>query len=192
MNEHSITAQPAMPIPDDYLHRPLKFAKPETDQSLPHIGLVGDTYTVVLSGEDTNGRYCLLDMHIPPGGGPPPHRHDFEESFTLLEGEIEATFRGQKMTVRAGQTVCFPANAPHSFTNASKQNVRLLCICAPAGQEEFFKQVGMPVATRTTPPPKLDKEEQAEAVKKAEALAPRYRTELIKPGPIEVIKQILK
>jgi quercetin dioxygenase-like cupin family protein len=182
MNEHSITAQPATPIPDDNLQRPLKFAKPETDQGLPHIGLVGDTYTVVLSGEDTNGRYCLLDMHIPPGGGPPPHRHDFEESFTLLEGEIEATFRGEKMTVRAGQTVCFPANAPHSFTNASKKNVRLLGICAPAGQEEFFTQVGVPVATRATPPPKLNQEEQAEAMEKAEALAPRYRTELIKPS----------
>jgi len=22
-------------------------------------------------------------MHVPPGGGPPHHRHDFEESFTI-------------------------------------------------------------------------------------------------------------
>ena len=58
---------------------------------------------VVLSGNDTDGRYCLIDMHIPPGGGPPPHRHDFAESFTLLEGEIEATCRGEKSTVRAGE-----------------------------------------------------------------------------------------
>ena len=52
-------------------------------------------------------------------GGPPPHRHDFEESFTVLEGEIEATFRGEKSIVHAGQTLSIPANAPHSFTNAS-------------------------------------------------------------------------
>jgi quercetin dioxygenase-like cupin family protein len=181
MNKHSITSQPAAPIPADSLERPLKVARPNTDKSLPHISIVGDTYTVLLSGDDTNGRYCLIDMHIPPGGGPPLHRHDFEESFTLLEGEIEATFRGEKSTVRMGETLSIPANAPHSFKNASKQQVRLLCICAPAGQEVFFKEVGVPVATRTTPPPKLDKTAQAEFMKKAQELAPKYRTELLKP-----------
>jgi Cupin domain len=44
-------------------------------------------------------------MHIPPGGGPPPHRHDFEEMFSVLEGEIEATFRGKKTIIRAGETL---------------------------------------------------------------------------------------
>ena len=36
--------------------------------------MVGDTYTILLSGEDTDGRYCLIDMLVPPGGGPGPHR----------------------------------------------------------------------------------------------------------------------
>jgi hypothetical protein len=72
MNEHSVTSEPPTPISADDPQRPLKIARPNTDQSLPHIGLVGDTYTVLLSGNDTNGRYCLIDMHIPPSGGPPP------------------------------------------------------------------------------------------------------------------------
>jgi quercetin dioxygenase-like cupin family protein len=76
-------------------------------------------------------------MHIPHGGGPPPHRHDFEEMFTILEGKIEATFRGERLTVRAGETLIIPANAPHSFTNAFEQPARLLCMCSPSGQEEF-------------------------------------------------------
>lgn len=114
MNEHSITSQPITSLPSDSLKRSPKVARPDTDQSLPHVGLVGDTYTILLSGDDTNGRYCLIDMHVPPDGGPPPHRHDFEESFTLLEGEIEATFRGEKSVVRAGETLSIPANAPHS------------------------------------------------------------------------------
>jgi quercetin dioxygenase-like cupin family protein len=177
MNEPADTSKPITPIPPDDLKRNLAIARPNTDQSLPHIGLVGDTYTILLSGQDTGGRYCLVDMHIPPGGGPPPHRHDFEESFTILEGEIVATFRGEKSVVRAGETINIPANAPHSFTNASGQTVRLLCICAPAGQEEFFAQVGVPVATRTTPAPKLDQADQALSMKKAKELAPEYRTE---------------
>jgi quercetin dioxygenase-like cupin family protein len=176
MNEH-----PVKPLPADDLSRSLKIARPDTDESLPHLGLVGDTYTILLSGADTGGRYCLIDMHIPQGGGPPPHRHDFEESFTVLEGEIEATCRGEKSIVHTGQTVSIPANALHSFTNASGAAARLLCICAPAGQEEFFAQVGVPVPTRRSTPPELDREEQGKLMKKAQELAPKYRTELLPP-----------
>ena len=184
MNDNSIGARPVSPIPPDDLTRHLRFARPNADQNLPHIGLVGDTYTILLTGDDTNGRYCLIDMHIPPGGGPPPHRHDFEESFTILEGEMEATFRGEKSVVRAGETINSPANAPHQFQNKSQQPVRLLCICSPAGQEKFFQEVGVPVATRTTPPPKLDEAAQAAFRAKAEALAPKYRTELLSPQEV--------
>ena len=171
-----------IPIPADDLNRTLVIAQPEIDGKLPHIGIVGDTYTILLTGKDTAGRFCLIDMHIPPGGGPPPHRHDFEETFTLLEGELEFTFRGVKETVRSGATIHIPANAPHQFRNASAEAVRLLCICSPAGQEEFFMKVGVPVATRTTPPPKLDEAAQAEFRAKAEELAPIYRTELLPPA----------
>ncbi|SNT33165.1 Cupin domain-containing protein [Granulicella rosea] len=176
MAEHD---SPFTPLPSDDLARGLALAFADKP-GLAHIGLVGDTYTVLLNGRDTAGRFCLIDMHIPPGGGPPPHRHDFEESFILLEGEMVATFRGEKTTVKAGQTVHIPANAPHQFHNESGQDVRLLCICSPAGQEEFFAEVGVPVATRTTPPPKLSETEQAAFRAKAEALAPKYRTELLK------------
>jgi quercetin dioxygenase-like cupin family protein len=181
MNHHSITSQPLSAIPPDDLQRNLAVARPNKDQSLTHIGLVGDTYTILLTGNDTDGRYCLIDMLIPPGGGPGPHRHDFEESFTLLEGEIEFTFRDKNLVVGAGETVNIPANAPHSFVNSSTRSVRLLCICSPAGQEEFFSDVGIPVATRTTAAPKLNKAAQAAFITKAEELAPRYRTELLKP-----------
>lgn len=181
MNNHSITSQPISPIPPDDLQRNLTVAQPNEDQNLPHIGVVGDTYTILITGDDTDGRYCLIDMHIPPGGGPPPHRHDFEESFTILEGEVETTFRGKKSVARAGETVNIPANAPHQFHNSSDRSVRLLCICSPAGQEEFFMEVGVPVATRTTAPPKLDEAAQAAFKAKSEALAPKYRTEMLKP-----------
>jgi quercetin dioxygenase-like cupin family protein len=166
-------------IPPDDPKRKLALARPNEDQNLPHIGLAGDTYTILLTGEDTAGRYCLIDMHVPPGGGPPPHRHDFEEMFAVLDGEIEITFRGAKSVLRAGETANIPSNAPHQFHNVSKQPARLLCLCSPAGQEEFFMAVGIPLPTRTTPPPKLDPAAQAAFKKKAEALAANYRTELL-------------
>jgi len=160
------------PVPADDPNRALKFAQPDV---LPHIGLVGNTYTVTVSGDDTAGRFSVIDMHIPP-----PHRHDFEETFIVLEGELAGTFRGAKSLWRAGDTVHIPANAPHQFHNASSAPARLLCICSPAGQEKLFAEVGVPVATRTTPPPKLDPEQQAQFIQKMIALSPLYRTELLR------------
>jgi len=143
---------PAGAIPPDDPTRELSVARPDTDDSLVHLGVVGDTYTILLSGADTAGRYTLIDMHVPPGGGPPPHRHDFEEMFSILEGEIELTFRGETMVATAGVTVNIPANAPHVFRNASDRAARLLCLCSPSGQEDFFRAVGVadkPPALRT-------------------------------------------
>jgi quercetin dioxygenase-like cupin family protein len=166
-------------IPADDLTRSLTLAQPDQNQQLPHIGLVGDTYTILLSGADTGGRFCLIDMYVPPQGGPGPHRHDFEETFIVLEGEIEAAFRGNRSIVRAGSTLHIPANAPHQFRNVSSQPARLLCICSPSGTEDFFREVGVPVATRTMPPPSLDPAAMAAFLEKAASLAPKYRTELL-------------
>ncbi len=171
--------QSAAPIPADDPKRKLKLAKPDLADQLPHIGVVGDTYTIILTGEDTAGRLCLIDMYVPPGGGPPPHRHDFEETFAVLEGELEVTFRGVNSVVRAGETIHVPANAPHQFHNASDKPARMLCTCSPAGQENFFVEVGVAVATRTTAPPKLDKAGQGAFIAKAKSLAAKYRTELL-------------
>jgi len=173
------TTSNSVAIPADDPRRNLVVANPDNSDA-EHLGVVGDTYTILLSGMDTGGRFTLVDMHVPPGGGPPPHRHDFEETFVLLDGELEASFRGEKRVVRAGDTIHIPANAPHQFHNASPKPVRMLCICSPAGQEEFFKEVGTPVATRTASPPKADAAQKAAFIKKVIELAPKYHTELIK------------
>jgi quercetin dioxygenase-like cupin family protein len=178
-DRQAVPAQPSSALPPDNLSRKLASARADAGENVRHIGVVGDTYTILLTGADTAGRFCLIDMHVPPGGGPPPHRHDFEETFTVLEGELEATFRGAKVVVRAGETINIPANAPHQFRNSSTKAARLMCICSPAGQEEFFSEIGVPVATRTMPPPKLDEAAQAAFRAKAQALAPKYRTEML-------------
>jgi quercetin dioxygenase-like cupin family protein len=165
-------------IPPDDANRKLTVANPD-DPKLRHVSIVGGTYTLLVTGEQTGGHYCLIDMLVPPGGGPPPHRHDFEEMFTILDGEIELTFRGETRRASAGSTVNIPANAPHSFKNKSDNPARLLCMCTPAGQEEFFIAVGDPVNSRTAPPPKLSPTEQAERGQRARALSAQYRTELL-------------
>jgi quercetin dioxygenase-like cupin family protein len=166
-------------VPPDDPRRKLTLARPNGDSKLPSIGIVGDTYTILLTGKDTRGRVFVIAKHVPPGGGPPPHRHDFEESFTMLGGEIEVTFRGVKSVLRAGETANIPANAPHQFQNRTARPARLLCICSPAGQEELFLALGVPVAGRTTPPPKPDAAAMATFMEKSEALAPKFRTQIL-------------
>jgi quercetin dioxygenase-like cupin family protein len=168
-----------MSIPADDPKRSLTITNAD-DPGAQHIGLVGDTYTVLLGGAQTAGRYCLIEMRVPHCGGPGPHRHDFEEMFTVLEGEIEVTFRGEKHVVKAGSTVNIPANAPHFFTNRST-DARMLCMCTPAGAEEFFAAVGTKLASKHDVPAKMSPDEMAAWAKNAAALAPKYRTEILKP-----------
>ena len=169
-------AEPA--IPADDLTRTLTVADPDTPD-LPHISVAGGAYTILVSGQQSGGRYCLIDMLVPPGGGPPPHRHDFEEMFTLLQGELAFTFRDKTSTVSSGWTINVPANAPHSFKNTSGKMARMLCMATPPGLDEFFMAVGDPIDSRTAPPPHLSQKEITERQAKTKALASQYRTELL-------------
>jgi quercetin dioxygenase-like cupin family protein len=172
------TSQTYPPIPADDPTRALVAVNPD-DPKLSRISVAGGVYTILVSGTDTAGGYCLIDMLVPPGGGPPPHRHDFEEMFTILDGEIELTFRGETIRASAGSTVNIPANAPHFFKNKSDRTARLLCMCTPSGQDEFFMAVGDPIDSRASAPPKLSDAERAERGMRAKALAAKYRTELL-------------
>jgi quercetin dioxygenase-like cupin family protein len=180
MADHSIMAIPAdNSLPADDTSRALAVALPD-DPALPHISQAGDVYTILISGAQTEGRYCLIDMLVPEGGGPPPHRHDFEEMFTLLEGELEFTFRGQTQTVRAPASINIPANAPHRFVNKSGKTAHMLCMCTPAGQEEFFLAVADRIPDRQSPAPTPDSARAAEKMDLMQKLAPKYRTEFLK------------
>jgi hypothetical protein len=79
-----------------------------------------------------------------------------------------------------GSTLNVPANAPHAFKNVSGKTARMLCMCTPAGQDEFFREVGFPVEGRTSPPPKPTPQQIAEKGQLIAALLPKYRTEMVK------------
>ena len=166
------------PIPADDVSRGLRLARPD-DPALEHLAIVGDTYTILIRGADTAGRYALIDMLIPAGGGPPPHRHDFEEMFHVLEGGVEITLRDQTARLDPGGTVNIPANAPHSFHNPTPTPARVLCLVSPAGLEEFFAEFGDPVDSRTAPAPELSGDERSERMRKATEAAPRYGIETL-------------
>jgi hypothetical protein len=47
-------------IPPDDLQRDLAAAQSESQNAL-HLGVVGDTYTILLPGKDTAGKFCLIE-----------------------------------------------------------------------------------------------------------------------------------
>ncbi|MEY9908373.1 putative cupin superfamily protein [Catenulispora sp. MAP12-49] len=86
---------------------------------------------------------------------------------------------GEQHTVRAGSTINVPANAPHNFRNVSGAPARMLCMCTPAGQDEYFLRIGDVVAGQDAPPPRLSQDELAQRRRLAAELAETYRSEFL-------------
>lgn len=115
------------------------------------ISVVGDTYRIVVAGEQTEGAYAIIDMLVPPGGGPGPHAHaQIQEAFYVIEGEVVVRSETQTYTAKKGAFVDIPrGGAIHSFTNESQAVAHLLCVVVPAGLEKLFEEIGQPVAAGT-------------------------------------------
>ncbi|MBF4473769.1 cupin domain-containing protein [Flavobacterium sp. HJJ] len=136
-----------------------------------HISVVGDLYRIVISGNETNGAYAMIDMQVPPGGGPPPHSHsNFHESFLVIDGEVEFKTETGKYTAKKGDFINVPVGgAVHSFKNISNKIAHLVCTVVPAGLDEFFKEIGKPVqAGEFLPNKHLNEDELNQLVKIAE------------------------
>src|SRR5438477_6586055 len=143
------------------------------------VAVVGDVYRFLATGEDTNGKYAMCEAIVPPGGGPPPHVHSREEEgFYILEGEITFTINGERVVAKAGTFANMPVGTPHSFKNESDRPARMLISVAPAGLEQMFFEVGVPLAegATTASPPTKDEIERLLAV------APGYGITILLPG----------
>ena len=116
--------------------------------------LVGDTYTLKATAEQTGGLFGLVEASVRVGGGPPPHVHSREdEAFYLLDGELEILTDGQVATARAGDFVYLPRGSVHSFRNTSSGSTRMLILVTPGGFERFFVDAGRPARAGEPAPP---------------------------------------
>ena len=115
--------------------------------------------SIILSGEDTGGAYCLLDMRVAPGKGVPRHTHTREdEALFVLSGELEASVGDEIFTLRAGETLIAPRNTPHQLRNSGNVPNHYLIMFSPAGFEKFLKatSVSAPAdAVAPTEPPTI-------------------------------------
>ncbi|TCJ13892.1 cupin domain-containing protein [Rubrobacter taiwanensis] len=140
--------------------------------------LVGDLYAFKVTGEETNGAFALWEAVIPPQAGPPPHIHHREdESFYVLEGEIEFLEGEHTFPGGAGSFVYIPRGTLHRFKNVGTRTSRALIMVTPAGLEKMFEEIATPATDPSAPPPPPGPED----VEKLLAVAPRYGLEIVPP-----------
>ena len=157
------------------MKHPATIRKPDEGR---RIGIVGDVYRFLATGEETDGKYATFEAIVPPGSGPPPHIHSREEeSFLVLEGEITFQLDNERFVAGEGTFLNMPVGSLHCFKNESDKIARLLISLAPAGLEEMFFEVGTPLGDddNNAPPPS-----EAEIEKLLE-VAPRYGVEIKVP-----------
>jgi mannose-6-phosphate isomerase-like protein (cupin superfamily) len=142
------------------------------------IAVVGDVYRFLATGDNTHGTYAICEAIVPPDGGPPPHVHSREEEgFYILEGEITVQAGDEQIVATAGMFVNLPIGTPHSFKNESTKTAKMLIMIAPAGLENMFFEVGLPVVegSITALPP------TREEIDKLLMIAPKYGIEILLP-----------
>ena len=93
-----------------------------------------------------------MEALVPPGGGPPPHVHTREdETFYVLEGEVEFLLGDELVQAGAGHFVNVPRGTVHRFTNTGTETARLVLTFTPAGIERWFEQTLEPAPNEVRP-----------------------------------------
>jgi len=144
------------------------------------VAFAGGSYRVLISGEQTNNEFAVIDMIVPPQSGPNPHAHAaIQESFYIIEGVL--TFRTETQHYLAGKGAFIEiplGGAIHNFKNETDNNAHVLCMVAPSGMEKMFLELGEPVEAgeiRPMTPP------TPEALVRIKAVAEKYGQELFPP-----------
>jgi mannose-6-phosphate isomerase-like protein (cupin superfamily) len=127
--------------------------------------------SVLLSGQDMGGAYCLRDMKVVPGKGVPRHMHTREdEAYFVISGELGAIVGDEGFTLRGGETLMAPRNIPHQLSNSGDVANHYLIMFSPAGFEEFLKATSVTAPDDAVPPT----ESPAVAVRNVFELAAEY------------------
>ena len=141
----------------------------------PTYGVLGHKYRLLVTGQQTDGAYAAIEGVFPRGDGPPPHVHTREdEGLYVVEGTITVMVEGQETEVGPGSFVLVPKGTLHSFRNAASGTARVLITVNPAGLDDFFKAVGIPIADPAADPPPSTVEHLQKVVERA----PEYGIEI--------------
>jgi quercetin dioxygenase-like cupin family protein len=98
-------------------------------EKLPVINPGPGEYVHVMEGQRHGYKNLTIGItETFPGGAPPMHSHEGEESHVLLEGEILYALGDTMFTIKAPYIVNIPAGMPHAFKNIGKKTANLVVI----------------------------------------------------------------
>ena len=128
-----MTVTPESTQSGELLHRPVATG--------PAFWGPGDHYTFLVTGEESGGAYFAMEALVPPGGGPPPHIHTREdETFYLLEGQLEFVLGEELRIAGPGDFVNVPRGTVHRFLNTGTETARVVLTFTPAGIDRWFRE----------------------------------------------------
>jgi mannose-6-phosphate isomerase-like protein (cupin superfamily) len=97
---------------------------------------------VLLRSEESDGVLSIIDNTVPANWpGPFLHKHDFDEAFYVLVGELVFQVEDELITRRAGELAYAPRGVAHTLANHSDGWARYLLVCTPAGFERYFARM---------------------------------------------------
>jgi len=121
-----------------------------------HAMLFTDLFTVLLSGDETNGQFGMITADAPAGDVIPTHSHnDTHETFYVVEGKLRVFFEETDGTKNSslllpGDFAYVPAGRPHAYQVV--EAARILGTVS-GGFERFFQHMGQPTDHATTEQP---------------------------------------
>ena len=136
-----------------------------------------DTLTFVRwTGEETAGRFSMVEQRLREGHGPPLHVHaEDDEMFHVLEGRATFKVGDEEVEAVPGRTVFLPHGVPHTFL--AEERTAMLAWSFPAGLEEFLREVGEPTDDPSLPTEPANEEE----VEHVRQVAAKYDFEVLGP-----------
>lgn len=109
------------------------------------LSVLGMPLRFLCDSRETGGAWSLFEEEVPAGLGPPPHRHDWDEAYYILEGDVDFQIDGKPVKISAGDFAYLPANTVHAFKGGSETPARVLIFAAPAHASDFFEEVNSEV-----------------------------------------------
>jgi mannose-6-phosphate isomerase-like protein (cupin superfamily) len=116
------------------------------------LGSIGVRF--LIDGVDADERFSLVEHPMSPRAlAAPLHRHTREDEYSfVLAGRMGALLGDDVVEAGPGDLVFKPRNQWHTFWNAGDEPCRILEIIAPAGFEQFFRELSdMGGATNADP-----------------------------------------
>jgi quercetin dioxygenase-like cupin family protein len=83
-----------------------------------------------LEGQDHGATVSLILDEGEPGHGPRLHRHPYDETWVVVEGNLTFQAGDERLRAGPGDLVIVPPGVPHKFTNDGPGGSKLVCIHA--------------------------------------------------------------